>query len=183
MKIVEIHGELNILIQQAVGRDRQAQKVLYQKFAPKLLSVCRQYVTDLHSAEDLLVTSFMKIFTNLDKFENKGHFEAWIRRITVNECISHIRANNKVRFVDEKEILSEAEKADENIHTEDIQEMIDSLPHGCRMVFNLAAIEGYKHHEIAAMLQITEGTSKSQLAYARKLLQQMVTSEKYTHHG
>lgn len=183
LKIVDIYGELNVLIRQAIEKDRQAQKMLYQKFSPKLLNVCRQYVADIHKAEDLLVTSFMKIFTNLDKFENKGQFEAWIRRITVNECISHIRTSKKVHFVEENEICTLTESADGILLVDDIQAMIDRLPLGCKMVFNLFAIEGYKHHEIADMLNINEGTSKSQLAYARKLLQQTLDSEKKVQHG
>ncbi len=183
MKIVDIYGELNVLIQLAIAQDRQSQKVLYQKYAPKLLSICRQYVADSHTAEDLLVTAFMKIFTNLSNYENQGKFEAWIRRITVNECISHIRANKKFRFAEEHEIVTISDGADLSLHTEDIQGMIDNLPFGCKMVFNLFAVEGYKHHEIAVMLNISEGTSKSQLAYARKLLQQMLESDKKRQYG
>jgi RNA polymerase sigma-70 factor, ECF subfamily len=183
LKVVDIHSELKILILQATANDRKAQKVLYQKYAPKLLSVCRQYLPDMHMAEDMLVTTFMKIFTNLEKFESKGQFEAWIRRIAVNECISFIRASKKVRYAEEKEILTFADSVDERLYTADIQEMIDNLPYGCKMVFNLYAVEGYKHHEIATMLQISEGTSKSQLAYARKLLRQMLEPENKIQHG
>jgi RNA polymerase sigma-70 factor (ECF subfamily) len=125
----------------------------------------------------------MKIFTHLSKFENKGNFEAWIRRITINECISFIRANKKVRFTDEDINVSASDTSDSNIIMLDIQTMIDLLPYGCKMVFNLYAVEGYKHQEIAELLGISEGTSKSQLAYARKLLQQWLHQNNMAYHG
>jgi len=100
LKVVDINSELFEWIDLAIRNDREAQRVIYNKYSPKLLSICRQYINDIHAAEDVLVTAFMKIFTHISKFENKGNFEAWIRRITVNECISFIRANKKVRFTD-----------------------------------------------------------------------------------
>lgn len=183
MKVVPLHTDLKELIMSADKGDRRSQRLLYQKFAPKLLSVCRQYLNDDFVAEDLLVTTFLKIFNNLSKFENKGAFEAWIRRIAVNECISHIRANKKVKYAEPDEMLVSENIADSQLLTDDIQGMIDILPDGCKMVFNLYAIEGYKHHEIATMLNINEGTSKSQLAYARKLLQEMIYQTNKSYHG
>lgn len=183
MKVVDINCELYKLIDLVIIQDRQAQKVLYTRYAPKLLSTCRQYIVDVQIAEDVMVTSFMKIFVHLSKYENRGNFEAWIRRIAINECISFIRANKKVRYVEECDITSEHSSADGAVHTEDIQQMIDKLPYGCKMVFNLFAVEGYKHMEIASLLNITEGTSKSQMAYARKLLQQMLKNDHKINHG
>ena len=106
MKVVDINSELFEWIDLAIRNDREAQRVIYNKYSPKLLSTCRQYINDIHAAEDVLVTAFMKFFTNISNFENKGNFEAWIRRITVNECISFIRANKKVRFTDEDSPIS-----------------------------------------------------------------------------
>ena len=183
MKVVDINSELFEWIDLAIRNDREAQRVIYNKYSPKLLSICRQYINDIHAAEDVLVTAFMKIFTHISKFENKGNFEAWIRRITVNECISFIRANKKVRFKDEDSQISASETSDSHMIIQDIQLMIDLLPFGCKMVFNLYAIEGYKHQEIAALLGISEGTSKSQLAYARKLLQQLLHQNNMAYHG
>ena len=183
MKVVDIHQDLYQLLEGAIRQDRQSQKVLYNKFAPKMLSICRQYVSDLQSAEDLMISSFMKVFTNLHRFEKRGHFEAWLRRIFVNECISFIRSNQKIRFVEEDLNIKGSESTDGFLITQDIQDMIDMLPDGCRMIFNLFAIEGYKHHEIADLLSISEGTSKSQLAYARKLLQQLVHQFNIADHG
>ncbi len=139
---------------------------------------------DIHSAEDILVTAFMKIFSHLSRFENKGSFEGWMRRIVVNECISAIRASKRISYLEDQNVEIEAfETSDSYLFTQDVQEMIDQLPHGCKMVFNLYAIEGYKHQEIAELLSISEGTSKSQLAYARKLLQNWVITNNKINHG
>ena len=174
MKVIDINSELYRLIDLSVKHDRQSQKLLYNMYAPKLLSTCRQFLDDIYHAEDVMITAFMKIFSNLSAFEGKGNFEAWIRRIAVNECISYIRANKKIQFADDDQILSFNATADMDLFAIDIQNMVDKLPVGCKMVFNLFAIEGYKHQEIAELLNINEGTSKSQMAYARKLLQQML---------
>lgn len=183
LKVVSLHSDLRELVASAVSGDRRSQRLIYQKFSPKLLSICRQYVADEFAAEDLLVTTFLKIFNNLAKYEHKGPFEAWIRRITVNECISYIRANKKVRYTEPGDNLVAEHKTDGKLLTDDIQGMIDALPEGCKMVFNLYAVEGYKHQEIATMLNINEGTSKSQLAYARRLLQEMIIISNKTNHG
>ncbi len=181
--MVDLHSDLNELIKLASVGDRQAQRVLYHKYAPKLLSICRQYINDDFLAEDLLVTAFMKIFTHLNAYQQKGVFEAWIRRITVNECISYLRANKKVKYSEPDEMIISNMRTDSQLLTNDIQVMIDMLPDGCKMIFNLYAIEGYKHQEIASLLHINEGTSKSQLAYARKLLQQMISQTNVKNHG
>lgn len=183
LQIIKLNSELDRSIKLACEGNRQAQKVLYQRFAPKLLSVCRQYIEDIYVAEDLLVSAFLKIFCHLHTYDQRGSFDAWIRRITVNECISYIRATKKVRFEHVDQYLVASDDADSHILTDDIQKMIDHLPDGCKMVFNLYAVEGYKHQEIAEKLQISEGTSKSQLSYARRLLQQWVKQSNMEHHG
>lgn len=183
MKIVDINIELKRIIELASKHDRQAQKVLYNNYASKLMSVCRQYVVDTHIAEDLLVTSFMKVFTYLPQYENRGSFDAWVRKIAVNECISYLRNNRKINFIEESELMPGDDIAVQEDPISDIQYMIDKLPEGCKMVFCLFVVEGYKHHEIAALLNISVGTSKSQMAYARKLLQEMLEAEKKLCHG
>ena len=146
--------------------------------------MCRTYVRDVHHAEDLMITGFMKVFANIRNFENKGSFEGWIRRIMVNECISFIRAQKKVSFL-EDEFITEGSfnNIESGMSVDDIQFLIDSLPDGYRMIFNLYAIEGYKHREIADMLGISEGTSKSQLSHARRVLQEQVTTLKNYDNG
>lgn len=187
MKVINLHREEKQLIAQAVLNNRQAQHQLYTKFSPKMLGVCRQYIKDIHHAEDVMITAFMKVFTNLNKFEHKGSFEGWIRRIMVNECIDFVRVKKNAFNHQEIEnvILSESEDSFEidTFSVDDIQLLIDNLPDGYRMIFNLYAIEGYKHNEIAKMLKISEGTSKSQLSHARKMLQQQVNLLKRKENG
>ncbi|PQJ77833.1 RNA polymerase sigma factor [Polaribacter porphyrae] len=173
MKIINLHNQQKSLIKKAIANNREAQQQLFEQHSPKMLGVCRQYVKDLHHAEDLLLQGFLKVFTNLHKFEHKGSFEGWIRRIMVNTCISYLRKKNVINLSDEDYVFNDAATESlENTAVEDIQKLIDQLPEGYKMVFNLFAIEGYKHSEIATQLGITESTSKSQLFKARKLLQQ-----------
>ena len=184
MKVINLHQEENEIIQLAIENNRQAQQLIYNKFSPKMLSVCRQYIKDIQIAEDLMITAFMKVFTNLKKFENKGSFEGWIRRIIINECISFIRVDKKVTFLEDSYYKENGfNSIESNFSVEDIQFLIDNLPDGYKMIFNLYAIEGYKHHEIATMLGINEGTSKSQLSHARKMLQEQITKLKNYSNG
>lgn len=184
MKIIDLHQDEKRRIQLAMENNRQAQQLIYSKYAPKMLSVCRQYIKDLQHAEDVMITAFMKVFTHLGKFEHKGSFEGWIRRIMVNECISYIRAHRKVSFLEEEVYKEESANATESqFNLEEIQCLIDALPDGYRMVFNLYVIEGYKHHEIAELLSINEGTSKSQLSHARRILQNEISKLKYHQNG
>ncbi len=184
MKVINLHQEENELIQLALANNRQAQQKIYSKFSPKMLSVCRQYIKDLHQAEDIMITAFMKVFTSLKNFEHKGSFEGWIRRIMVNECISFIRVQKKVKYIEDEDYFEESfNNIESQFSIDDIQFLIDSLPDGYKMVFNLYAIEGYKHQEIAKMLGINEGTSKSQLSHARKLLQTQIAKLKNYENG
>lgn len=187
MKVINLHQEENELIRLAVENNRQAQQQIYGKFSSKMLSVCRQYIKDIHQAEDIMITAFMKVFTNLKNFQHKGSFEGWIRRIMVNECISFIRVHKKLKYIEDDLVIGRDEESFSPIESQfsvaDIQFLIDSLPDGYKIVFNLYAIEGYKHQEIAAMLGINEGTSKSQLSHARKLLQKQITTLKNYEYG
>jgi RNA polymerase sigma-70 factor, ECF subfamily len=187
MKVINLHNDQNVLIQEAIANNRQAQHVLYHKYAGKMLSVCRQYINDVQFAEDIMVTGFMKVFANLHKYENKGSFEGWIRRIMIHECIDYIRVKKnafKHQNIDDYQFtFEENENELEQYGVEQIQSFIDNLPDGYKVIFNLYAIEGYKHQEIAKMLNIAEGTSKSQLAQARKMLQKQITELKNTQNG
>lgn len=182
MKVIQLHQKEKQLIEMAVENNRQAQQQIYAKFSPKMLSICRQYIKDIHHAEDVMITGFMKVFTNLKHFEHKGSFEGWIRRIMVYECIDFLRVKkNNFNHQDIEDVTNtESESGYEldDFSVDDIQHFIDNLPYGYKMVFNLYAIEGYKHQEIAQMLKISEGTSKSQLSHARKVLQLQITELK-----
>jgi RNA polymerase sigma-70 factor (ECF subfamily) len=184
LKVINLHQEENELIQLAVENNRQAQQQIYTQFSPKMLSVCRQYIKDIHQAEDIMITAFMKVFTNLKNFQHKGSFEGWIRRIMVNECISFIRVEKKLKYSEDETYFEESfNNIESQFSIDDIQFLIDSLPDGYKMVFNLYAIEGYKHQEIASMLGINEGTSKSQLSHARKMLQGQINRLKNYSYG
>lgn len=184
MKVIALHQEEQDIIRQAVENNRHAQQKIYSKYAPKMLSICRQYIKDLQQAEDIMITAFMKVFTNLGSFEHKGSFEGWIRRIMVNECISYIRVQKKVNFLEDEFYVEDTfNNIESHFSVEDIQTLIDSLPDGYKMVFNLYVVEGYKHQEIAKMLGINEGTSKSQLCHARKILQEQINKLKNYSNG
>lgn len=184
MKVVNLHHGEKKLIEQALDNNRHAQHQLYSQFAPKMLGVCRQYIKDLQQAEDVMITGFMKVFTNLKNFEHKGSFEGWIRRIMINESISFIRAKKEVKFMEDESFVEDVYNSIEiQLSLDDIQFLIDNLPEGYKMVFNLYVIEGYKHQEIAQMLGITEGTSKSQLSRAREMLQTQIQKLKNYSYG
>ena len=184
MKVLYLNQEEKEIIRLAIENNRSAQQKIYVQFSSKMLSVCRQYVKDIHQAEDIMITAFMKVFTNLKNFQHNGSFEGWIRRIMVNECISHIRVQNKVSFIEDENYLEESfNNIESQFSVDDIQFLIDSLPDGYKIVFNLSAIEGYKHKEISSMLGITEGTSKSQLSHARKMLKEQIRALKNYSNG
>ncbi len=158
--------------------DPKAQRQLYDRYAPRMMGVCMRYVGDHMTAEDVLVEGFMKVFDKIGQFKSEGSFEGWMRRIMVNESLGYLRQRKRIQEVaiqDEAQQIVDNTLADEALETEEMLTMIDSLPTGYRTVFNLYAIEGYAHAEIAEKLGITESTSKSQLHRARAMLQQLVT--------
>ena len=173
LKVITLNNNEKVLIQKAQKNNREAQHRLYDLYAPKMLSVCRYYINDLQNAEDVMLSGFFKVFTKLKYFKGEGSFEGWIRKIMVREAISFLRQQKKMEFSIEDHVIKGA--TENNIATSmevaDIQNAIDTLPEGYKTVFVLYAVEGYKHHEIAALLNISEGTSKSQLFKSRKLLQ------------
>jgi RNA polymerase sigma-70 factor (ECF subfamily) len=184
LKVLYLNQEEKKIIRLAIDNNRSAQQKIYTQFSPKMLSVCRQYIKDIHQAEDIMITAFMKVFVNLKNFQHNGNFEGWIRRIMVNECISHIRVQKKVNFLQEEKYFEDSfNNIESQFSVEDIQFLIDSLPDGYKMIFNLYAIEGYKHQEIASLLGINEGTSKSQLSHARKILKEQITKLKNYSNG
>ncbi len=142
-----------------------------------MLGLCFRYVGDEMIAEDVMIEGFMRVFGKIDQFNSDGSFEGWIRRIMVNEALGYLRKQKKVleeSMSDEMANIPDYQQADQNLETEEILSLIEKLPTGYRTVFNLYAIEGYAHIEIAEMLGITESTSKSQLHRARAILQKMV---------
>ncbi len=183
LKDIKLNNDLQ-LIKQSLKSDRKAQKLLYDKYAPKMLSLCVYYIKDIQQAEEVMLNGFLKVFTKLLQYSRKGSFEGWIRKIMVNECISYLRKKNELIFTDKidtyKQIIEN--EVELSIAVEDLQHYINKLPKGCKTVFNLFVIEGYKHAQIAEMLHFSEGTSKTQLSRARKALQKMISSNKKKYH-
>jgi RNA polymerase sigma-70 factor (ECF subfamily) len=162
------------LVQACKRRDRKAQEATFKRFAGKMMAVCKRYLGSGPLAEDVLMEGFMKVFMKIDLFQEQGSFEGWIRRIMVNEALMALRKEGKMKFQDTDFgfEIGQLEDAYMNLQVEELNKLIESLPLGYKTVFNLYAIEGYNHQEIAEMLGIKEGTSKSQLSRARGLLQQ-----------
>ena len=178
MKIISFYENEKGMLKKALKGDRNAQRLLYEKFAPKMLSVCRQYIKDQHFAEDVMISGFVKVFKNLHSFRHEGSFEGWIRKIMIRESITFLRKNQFVVFDSDKLDLVAEETVfmESTLQSSEVQVLVDSLPEGYKMVFVLYIVEGYKHKEIAKMLSISESTSKSQLFKARNYLQQRISS-------
>ena len=174
MKIIALHSNEKQLIKKSIKGDQKAQKFLYDRFSPKMLGVCRQYIKDLHFAEDVMVSGFVKVFNHLSSYEFKGSFEGWVRKIMIRESISYLRTRQFVVYDDAVvEVNGQVSNTNEGLlDAEYVQQLIDELPEGYKTVFLLYAIEGYGHREIAELLEISEGTSKSQLFKAKKMLQE-----------
>lgn len=173
------------IIEKCARNEKKAQKMLYERYAPVLLGICIRYAATRAEAEDILQEAFLKIFLNISDFQGKGAFEAWMRRIVVNTAITHFHQNQKFRYhydiEDVQERKIENYKVLQNASDFTRQELFDvikSLPDGYRVVFNLYAIEGYKHKEIAQMLDIDTNTSKSQYSRARKVIQKKLAALK-----
>ena len=159
---------------------RSAQQELYSRYSDKMLGICMRYVGNQFEAEDVLVVAFMKVFEKMDQYSGEGSFEGWIRRIMVNESLMYLRKQKQTKYHEDLETAereSASELSDSHLEAEDLMKMIQQLPDGYRVVFNLYAIEGFSHKEIAQQLGVTEGTSKSQLSKARNMLKRMIENQ------
>ncbi|NNL82920.1 MAG: RNA polymerase sigma factor [Winogradskyella sp.] len=185
MKVIHLNKNESELIKKAINSNREAQHVLYEKYASKMLSVCRYYISDIQKAEEAMLNGFFKVFKNLKQFKNEGSFEGWIRRIMVRESISYIRQEKHIEFPTEVVEPNKGynDTVNSQIEVAHLQQLIDALPEGYKMVFVMYAIEGYKHAEIATLLDISEGTSKSQLYKARQILQQQIKTLNHSNYG
>lgn len=173
--------EIRNIINGCLNGNRRDQELLYRRHAPKLYAVCLQYSGNDEEARDILQEGFIKIFENLNHYKYEGSFEGWMRRIIVNTALEKFRSRHNLYRVDDidniPELDSEPDSEDySGLDAEDLMEIIRELPPKYRMVFNLFAIEGYSHKEIGEMVNISEGTSKSNLARARIILQRRVGS-------
>jgi RNA polymerase sigma factor (sigma-70 family) len=164
------------LIERCRKNDRTAQKMLYDKYAGLMLAICRRYVFEKSEAEDILMEGFLKVFTKINEFEGRGSFEGWMKRIFVNTAITNYHKSskhNKNHFDIEEIQIRKSEKpsyGESEFTHEELFRIIHSLPEGYKIVFNMYALEGYKHKEIADMLGIDINTSKSQYSRAKKLI-------------
>ncbi|RZK40335.1 MAG: sigma-70 family RNA polymerase sigma factor [Hymenobacter sp.] len=154
--------------------ESRAHKVAYERFSGRMLGVCMRYCANRDDAEEVMLDGFMRVFEKIDQFRENGSFEGWIRRVMVTESLMFLRRNKQWRQeipIEDASIEPDYVWADSAIHENDLLRMVNQLPDGYRTVFNLYAIEGYSHAEIADLLGISEGTSKSQLSRARAILQ------------
>jgi RNA polymerase sigma factor (sigma-70 family) len=175
------------LIKDCLSGNKQAQYELYQRFSGVLFGICLRYTRNRAEAEDLLQEAFIKIFAKLESFGFKGSFEGWLKRLVVNQAINFRRDNLKQLFVqiyaDPPEHMNDdvpESFSASDIPKERLLQMIQSLPDGYRLVFNMYVFESLAHQQIAEMLEISENTSKTQLMKARNKLKQMVTAEMAT---
>jgi RNA polymerase sigma-70 factor (ECF subfamily) len=166
------------LIKECIKKNIRAQKRLYERYAPLMMSVCLRYVRDNDIAQNLLHDGFIKLFDKIHTYSGTGSFVGWMRKIFVNTALEYLRQNDVLRYSIDIDVAfnieSEEESPIDKISADELMQCITELPVGFRTVFNMFAIEGYSHAEIAERLGIQEGTSRSQYARARTLLQQKI---------
>ena len=167
------------LIAGCKANDRKAQRAVYDRFSPLMGAVARRYCHRDADAEDVLVSAFFKVFDKIDTFNEEGSFEGWIRRIVVNEALMLLRKKHALKRASELTEVNPASyaipaAAAERLAERDILDLLDKLPVGYRTVFNLYVVEGFKHREIADLLEISINTSKSQLILAKKRLREQL---------
>lgn len=174
------------LVDGCIKGDRKSQKELFDHFSAKMMVVSMRYSKSDQEAEDILQESFIKVFDKIQTFRGESKLEFWIKRIVVNTALNYGRSKLymfPMVDVSQNECAPTGDFSLSNFHFKDLLKMIQSLPSGCQVIFNLYAVEGYTHREIAEELQISEGTSKSQYSRARTLLQKMIVEEENLSYG
>ena len=171
-------AKLKQLIEACKRQDWSAQKELYLLYADDMMSTAIRYSTDISAAKDLVQETFILGFTKIEQFDDdKGSMGAWLRRILINKSYANYRKNKRMTY-DQEEVfpdqVSEESSALDHLEAEDILKMLQRLPEGCSIIFNMKVIEGYSHVEIAKMLKITAGASRSQLSRAKTLLRAII---------
>ncbi|KNB60315.1 RNA polymerase sigma factor [Chryseobacterium sp. Hurlbut01] len=153
----------------AKKQDRRAQKALYELFSAKMLAVANSYTNNIHDAEDILLNAFLKCFSKIEDCKEWKSFPFWLRKIVVNDSITFVRKNRNILYSD-IEIADDFpdDEIDERLNEIDLEEIFSQIPEGYKLVFNLYVFEDKKHQEIAEILNISDGTSKSQLSKAKK---------------
>ena len=171
--------DLSEILERCKKYDRKAQKELYDVYSPVLFGICIRYAKTKHEAEDILQDGFIKILTKINDFNSAGSFEGWMRRIIVNTAISHYHKNKKHNDIYDIDEINETDIKgytfdNKQFTSEELYSVINNLPEGYKVVFNLYAIEGYKHKEIAEILNINQNTSKSQYSRAKDKLREQL---------
>jgi RNA polymerase sigma factor (sigma-70 family) len=169
--------ELHQLIRGCIKQDRKCQKMLYKAFYGFSMGICLRYAGNRDEAAEVMNQGFFKVFTHIERYDMERPFKAWLGKIMMNVSIDFYRANLKMAYtedLDKAEHVSGGDQVDKNLHYNDLLAMVQQLPQAYRTVFNLFAIDGYSHDEIAAMLNINAGTSKSNLHKARQKLKLMI---------
>lgn len=177
MKLFTVKTEEQRLVEGCAKGRPQYQEALYNKYYRKMFGVCLRYTSNRETAEDVLQDGFIKVLKKIGSFSGKGSLEGWIRRIMVNTALEHHRKQSNMYPVVDLDFAHDADAGHDvvsEMSRDEILKLIQELPSGYRTIFNLYAIEGYNHREISAQLGISEGTSKSQLARARKTLQDSI---------
>jgi RNA polymerase sigma-70 factor (ECF subfamily) len=168
------------LIKKCIRNDTGAQQELYNRFAPKMLSICHRYASSKDDAEDIFQEGFLRIFENLNQLKNHDLAEWWMMKIFINEALKLYNSKKRINLVEDLSVIKPAPETEygvaEKLGTDEITQLIRKLPDRMRIVFNMYVIEGFSHSEIAAMLNISEGTSKSNLHDARKTLQRKISA-------
>jgi RNA polymerase sigma factor (sigma-70 family) len=171
--------ELLLLIKNCLKKDRKSQQLLYKSFYGYAMSICLRYTNNRSEAVEVLNQGFLKVFTHIDRFDQNREFKSWLGRIMINASIDNYRSNLRTAYVldiDEVDDIGHVGLCDSNLNYADLLGMVQQLTPAYQTVFNLFAIDGYSHEEIAEQLQISVGTSKSNLHKARKKLKQMITA-------
>ncbi|MCW3106425.1 MAG: hypothetical protein JWQ09_931 [Segetibacter sp.] len=180
LKSFDLLEDTTALIQACIEGDRYSQSRLYKIFAPKMFSTCLRYAKTREEAEEILQEGFVQVFKSLKNFKNTGAFEGWIKKIMVHCAVQQFRSKSKLVPVINLDTVALEEMGTEDIITQlgkkELLKMIQALPPAYRMIFNLYVFEGMKHREIAALLGIAEGTSKSNFSDAKVILQRAVTN-------
>jgi len=170
------------MLKGCIRNNAAAQQELYSLYSPRMLSVCYRYAKSREDAEDMLQEGFIKVFTQIGQFQNRGALEGWIRKVIVHTCINNLKKNKKfsesVDLIHASGVYVREELIPSIVQAKQVVECIRMLPIGYRTVLNLFAIEGYAHAEIAAMLDIEESTSRSQYTRARAMLEDMLVKRK-----
>jgi RNA polymerase sigma-70 factor (ECF subfamily) len=171
------------LVRLSLKKDRKAMEELYNRFSPKMRAICFRYTRSVFEVDDILQEAFIKVFTKLDTYSGQGSLEGWIRRVVVNTAINYYHSNQNfnlhVPYEDVREESFEAVEIAEKVSVDELYDAINELPAGYKIIFNMFAIDGYSHKEIADSLNITESTSRSQYTRARKHLINLLEKKNY----